>query len=89
MTSRTSPRFRRMLDDLPQEIRRLAIAKYRLWLQDPFSPGLHFKEIRSPVWAVRINQNYRALGKRYGEMIVWFWIGPHDEYDRLLKSLNG
>jgi hypothetical protein len=22
-----------------------------------------------------------------GDAILWFWIGPHDEYDRLLRHL--
>ena len=87
MTSKTSPRFRQLLKQLPLEIQRLAIAKYRLWMDDPFFPTLHFKEIRPPLWSVRINQDYRAPGRRYDELIVWFWIGTHREYDRLLKSL--
>jgi hypothetical protein len=87
MTSQTGTRFRRCLNDLPEDIRRLAIAKYRLWQQDPFGPSFHFKEIYPSLWSVRINQNYRALGRRYGDLVVWFWIGTHAEYNRLLKSL--
>jgi hypothetical protein len=37
------------------------------------------------VWSVRINLQYRALGRRRGELIVWFWIGTHDEYDKLIS----
>ena len=40
------------------------------------------------VWSVRINQNYRALGRRKGALIVWFWIGTHAEYDRLVKHAS-
>jgi hypothetical protein len=35
---------------------------------------------------VRVNQSYRALGVRTGDEIVWFWIGDHDEYERLLAK---
>ena len=28
-----------------------------------------------------------ALGVLYEGDIIWFWIGPHDEYDRLLKRI--
>jgi len=24
----------------------------------------------------------------YGEHVYWFWIGPHAEYDELLKRFN-
>jgi hypothetical protein len=27
-----------------------------------------------------------ALGQMDGEDIVWFWIGPHSEYDKLLPG---
>lgn len=37
------------------------------------------------VWSVRVNQNYRALGRPRGNLVVWFWIGTHAEYDQLLK----
>jgi len=25
---------------------------------------------------------YRAIGRLVGAEIVWFWIGPHQEYDK-------
>jgi hypothetical protein len=85
VTSKTTPRFRQLLQRLPADIRRLSIARYRLWSKDPFSYSFHFKEIRPSLWSVRINQNYRALARRYDDLFAWFWIGPHDEYDRLIK----
>jgi hypothetical protein len=50
--------------------------------------ALHFKPLFSNVWSVRINQNYRALGRRNGNLIAWFWIGTHADYDELLKRLQ-
>jgi hypothetical protein len=35
---------------------------------------------------VRIGLAYRALGVRDGEEIIWFWIGSHAHYDRLLRE---
>jgi len=32
--------------------------------------------------------NYRALGILQGNDIIWFWIGSHLEYEKLLKQLN-
>jgi hypothetical protein len=30
--------------------------------------------------------HYRALGLDKPEGIVWFWIGSHAEYDRIVSS---
>jgi hypothetical protein len=34
---------------------------------------------------VRVGLRYRALGVEVDDGIVWFWIGSHSDYDRLLK----
>ena len=28
---------------------------------------------------------YHALAVVDGDTVIWFWIGPHNEYDRLIK----
>jgi hypothetical protein len=30
-------------------------------------------------------RGYRALGLLKGETMHWFWIGRHDEYERIFK----
>ncbi len=85
MTSRRNARCHTLLAGLPADVQHTAVRRYQMWILDPFSPGFHFKEVLPGVWSVRVNQNYRALGRRYaGDVIVWFWIGPHAEYDRLI-----
>jgi hypothetical protein len=37
------------------------------------------------MWSVRIGLSYRALGYIENQEIVWYWIGPPAEYDRILK----
>jgi len=88
VTSRTNADFWAHFNALPQEVQSLAKAKYKLWQEDAFNAALHFKPLVGDVWSVRINQNYRALGRRRGSFIVWFWIGTHAEYDQLLKRLE-
>jgi hypothetical protein len=73
---------------LPKEIQFQARQKFELWKKDPFHPSLHFKEIKNNLWSVRVNRQYRALGRRKDSLIVWFWIGPHAEYDELLQRLD-
>jgi hypothetical protein len=36
---------------------------------------------------VRIGLGVRALGVRDGDDLIWFWIGTHAHYDRLIARL--
>jgi len=85
--SQTHPDFWICFNALPEEVQRQAREKFRLWQQDAFNVALHFKPLIKDVWSVRVNQNYRALGRRQGGLIVWFWIGTHAEYNQLLKRV--
>src|SRR5690242_11843509 len=85
--SRTHATFWTAFAQLPIDIQHLAKEKYLLWLQEPFHISLHFKHLGRNVWSVRINKSYRALGRRRDGLIVWFWIGTHDEYERLIAGL--
>jgi hypothetical protein len=69
---------------LPTDLQQQARAKYALWRREPFHPSLHFKELYENLWSVRVTLNCRALARRRGDLIVWFWIGTHAEYDRLI-----
>jgi len=40
-----------------------------------------------PVFAVRVSREYRALGVRTDDVMIWFWIGSHPEYDQILQRL--
>lgn len=62
---------------------------YRLFRENPQHPSLQFKKVHKsePVYSVRVTLGYRALGYLENDEIAWFWVGGHDEYDRLLKSL--
>ncbi len=71
---------------LPLEVRSAARKNYRLLLANPRHPSLHFKKIRTKdLWSVRIG-SYRALAYEEGSDFIWFWIGPHDEYERMIRG---
>ena len=82
----TLARFWRHYERLPKEIQALADKNYALLKADPYHPSLHFRRIGQArqLWTVRVGDHYRALGIEKPEGIVWFWIGTHAEYDRLL-----
>lgn len=80
----TTPRFWEYYGDLPADVRRLADKKFDLLKRDPMHPSLHFKRIER-FWSVRVGLKYRALAVDGPKGPVWFWIGTHAEYDKLLK----
>jgi len=85
MKSSTTPSFRRRLRELPPPVRRLARKNFELWLRDPHHPSLHFKKV-GRFWSARVGSDFRALAIVQGDEAEWFWIGSHDEYDRLIRS---
>lgn len=58
---------------------------YKLLQQDPKHPSLHFKKV-GHLWSVRIGLYYRALAVEENITLVWFWIGSHATYNRLVGS---
>jgi hypothetical protein len=84
--SKTRRSFWEHFARLPAPIQELAREKFDIWHAEPFHPSLHFKELRPGLWSARVNSNYRALARRSGDLITWFWIGTHAEYDRLVQS---
>lgn len=87
MKSHTEVRFWRAYDKLSPEVQRQADLAYEMWKQNPNHPSLRFKLVDSEasIYSVRVGRGYRALGWRSGDTLVWFWIGDHDEYDRILR----
>ncbi|MCK6459684.1 MAG: hypothetical protein L6Q95_07280 [Planctomycetes bacterium] len=83
MKHHASPRFWALYEALPAEVRELADKNYQLLKRDPRHPSLHFKRFGS-VWSVRVGARYRALGSDVEGGIVWFWIGTHAEYDKVV-----
>ncbi len=89
MKSHTTDRFRKAFRRLPPQVRRQARRAYKLFLQDPHHPSLRFKQVHSnrPIFSARISRDYRALGIRDEDAIIWFWIGSHADYDNLLSRM--
>ena len=86
MKSRTTRRFREAYKLLPPDIRRRADRAYDLFERDPKHPSLRFKKVHSTelIYSVRITQDYRALGILEEDTLIWFWIGSHTDYERMI-----
>jgi len=78
-----TPSFWERYQTLPKSVRELADKNYELLKSNPSHPSLHFKKI-GKYRAVRVGLQYRALAVETGDDLLWFWIGPHSEYDRMI-----
>ena len=90
MNSHITARFREVFAELPADVRKQARQAYRLFIEDPHHPSLRFKSIHPtrPIYSVRIGLDYRAVGIRDQDDIIWYWIGSHADYDKLIRQLR-
>ncbi|MEO8610127.1 MAG: hypothetical protein ABI690_19690 [Chloroflexota bacterium] len=89
MKSKRTRAFRQHYDALPAAIQKQAKKAFALFRANPIHPSLNFKSVGGdPVWySARIGISYRALCFRSDDgNYIWFWIGPHPDYDSLLKQ---
>ncbi|MEX4009242.1 type II toxin-antitoxin system RelE family toxin [Neoaquamicrobium sediminum] len=68
---------------LPAAVQRIADRNFERLKADPYHPSLHFKQA-GRFWSARVGLQYRALAVRDGDDMIWFWIGTHADYDRLV-----
>ena len=89
MNSRTTIEFRKLFADLPEQVKKQTRAAYRQFKEDPSHPSLRFKKVHPdlPIYSARITKNYRAVGQLDGDTVIWFWVGSHADYDKLLGQL--
>ena len=85
---RTLADFWKSYDALPTDIRERADKQFALLRANPRHPSLQLKKVAErggqEIWSARITLKYRALAVRVDDDYVWFWIGEHSVYDRLM-----
>jgi len=85
MKSFTTPKFRRLYAALPEEVRATARKQFRLWMKNQSHPSVQFKKT-GLFWSARVTDDFRALAYPKAGDFHWFWIGRHNEYDKILKG---
>jgi len=85
VTHYTVPAYWPRYHSLPAEIRHAADKAFALLKENPQHPSLRFKPV-GKFWSARVTQSYRALALKREDGFYWFWIGTHQEYDRLLAQ---
>ena len=69
---------------LPPEVRNLADKNFALIQADPRHPSVRLRKVGA-FWSARIGLHYRALARDREEGLVWFWVGHHSEYDKIVS----
>lgn len=89
MKSVTTEKFRLLFASAPNERQAQIRNAYRQWAENPAHPSLRFKKVhpRLPIYSARVDLDWRAVGVLEGKTLVWFWVGPHPQYEALLRSL--
>lgn len=90
MESKTTEKFRKCFESLPNSVQEEARRVYSKWKANPYDERLKFKKIhgKGDIYSVRIGLNWRAICTKTEDKVIWFWIGSHSDYDKLIKKMN-
>ncbi|MEA3358916.1 MAG: hypothetical protein U9R17_05850 [Thermodesulfobacteriota bacterium] len=80
----TSPSFWKEYEKLPKHIKEVADKNFETLKENSMHPSLHFKKVGN-YRSVRVGKKHRAVAIEIEEGVLWFWIGTHAGYDKLLK----
>jgi len=70
---------------LSKEVQVLADKSFDLLKKNPRHPSLQFKKIQNTdFWSARVGLYFRVLAFQKAEGFVWFWIGTHAQYNKLI-----
>jgi hypothetical protein len=83
LSHHATPDFWACYGDLPADIQALADKSFALLKDNPKHPSLHFKKV-GRYWSARVGAHRRALAVEGPHGLVWFWVGVHREYDRIV-----
>jgi mRNA-degrading endonuclease RelE of RelBE toxin-antitoxin system len=89
MNSRTTDAFWKLYETLPHVVRLQAKKAFAQFQANPHHRSLHFKRVhdKKPIYSARISRDYRVVGRIVDDEIIWYWVGSHAAYDRLLAAL--
>ena len=83
MIHRAAPDFWAHYRALPLAVQSLADKAFGLLKTDPKHASLHFNKV-GQFWSARVGIHYRAVGADLSDGVLWFWIGSHADYDKLI-----
>jgi len=86
--STLSPKFFDTYRHLPPGIRAKAIDYSLPTRQASNSRRSNGLPTGNQLCSARVTRDYRVLGVLANDIVIWFWIGSHDNYERLIRELR-
>ena len=80
-----SASFWEAYNKLPSKTQKLADKNFKLLKKDTQHPSIHLKKVKK-YWSARVGIKYRALAVEIEDGLLWFWVGKHDDYDKLINN---
>jgi hypothetical protein len=84
LTHKATPSFWKHYSELPTSVQKRANKAFAQLKANPKHPSLHFKNV-GELWSARVSKEYRALALESSDGFNWVWIGPHSQYNKLIK----
>ena len=87
MRNQRTREFKRLFARLPSHVQQQARAAYQLFRENPHHPSLNFERLvahserHGTLYSTRIGRCYRAVARRDGDTLKWFFIGSHEDYN--------
>jgi hypothetical protein len=69
---------------LGKPVRKIAARNYWDWKTGKNPHGFNKHKHRNR-YAIEVGDHHRALATKDGRDFIWYWIGTHEEYNRLTK----
>jgi hypothetical protein len=79
-----APSFWQEYERLPERIQKQADKAFDQLKRNPQHASVQFKQV-GKFWSARVDKNIRALAVKAPDGWIWFWIGTHAAYERLIK----
>jgi len=80
-----SSRYWTCYDALPEDVRQQADRQFALLKSNPSHPSLHFMKV-GKFRSARVIPLVGTSATESGNDLIWFWVGTHTEYERLIKK---
>lgn len=84
-------KFDKLFSQLPNPVKDLTRDVFKQWCVNPFDPRLEFKALdrsANKCWSIRIGSRYRALCWAYKSEWLWFWVGSHEAYNKVVRQIG-
>lgn len=84
--SRKDPRFNKLYERLPTPVQTLARKQFRDWQAEgfPITGWLSPLKRKNNFLVCRIDRRWRAVAYLKDDVLIWTWIGSHEDYNNFL-----